>query len=32
MNMFCQQVKKVSGIAAASTIDSDGGTGSAWLS
>ena len=29
MNMFCQQVKKVSGIAAASTIESCGGTGSA---
>ena len=32
MNMFCQTVKNVSGIAAASTIDSEGGTGSAWLS
>ena len=32
MNMFCQQVKKHSGIAAASIIDSDGGTGSAWFS
>jgi len=29
MNMFCQQVKNVSGMAAASTIDSAGGTGNA---
>ena len=29
MNMFCQQVKNVSGMAAASTIESAGGTGSA---
>ena len=31
-NTLCQTVKNVSGIAAASTIESAGGTGSAWLS
>ena len=31
-NTLCQTVKKVSGIAAASVIDSPGGTGRQWLS